>query len=418
MPYRRAFSTLGLKVAFRYFTGKKSAQAVNIISWISITAIVISTAAMVILLSVENGFDGLLKTLYNVFYPEIKITAKEGKFFALTPSQISQLKLVKGIGNVSFSIEDMVMLQSNDEQRFATVKGIDDNWMRASGIDSYIVEGNKSFAGEQQNFIPGVIGINIAGVLGINVQNPFAVVDVYYPNPSAANTMIDPANAFNHIAVKPQAVFKVQADFDGKYVLVPLNKAQQLFGAEGKISSVEIALTPGISDKKMQKQLQHLLGESLNIATRYEQNKTLWMILGSEKWAIYVILFFVLLLSSFNMIGVLSLMVIEKKKDISILKSMGATTRQVRAIFLHQGLIMACTGGLAGIFLGVLICLGQQYFGWVKMGNGGFIIDTYPVALRGYDMLLVMATVLLIGILASWQPARKAAMQKISVREE
>lgn len=421
MPAKNAFqsfSGLSIRLAVRYFFGKKSAQAINIISWISMGAITVSTAAMVILLSVENGFDGLLKELYKAFYPPLKVSAKAGKWLSVNETQQQQLRQIPGIGMVAYSVEDNVLLSANEEQRFGTLRGVDANWMQVSGLDSYIVEGNAVLE-QQPDYIPAIIGANIAAVLGINVQNPFSALYLYYPDPSASSVSWgNPGKALKSALVKPQAVFKVQSDFDSKFVLIPLQAAQSLLGAGNTISSIAIKPAKGASEKELKKQLLHLFGDQVVVENQFEQNRTLWMIMRSEKWAIYVILLFVLLLSSFNMIGALSMLVIEKKKDITILKSMGATRRQIRGIFMTEGLVMAFIGGITGVFLGAAVCFSQQIFGWMKLGDGVFIIDAYPVKVMAGDMILVMITALTIGLIAAWQPAQKAAIQQISVHEE
>ena len=420
MPAKNAFpsfSGLSIRLAVRYFFGKKSAQAINIISWISVGAIAVSTAAMVILLSVENGFDGLLKELYKAFYPPLKVSPKAGKWLTVSEMQQQQLRQIPGIDMVAFSIEDHVLLSANEDQRFGTLKGVDAAWMQISGLDRYIVDGNATLE-QQPDYIPAVIGVNIAAVLGINIQNPFSALSVYYPNPAGTASRNNPLNALNSALVKPQAVFKVQSDFDSKYVLIPLPAAQSLLGAGSNISSIAIKPKDGISEKELKKQLLHLFGNQVIVENQFEQNRTLWMIMRSEKWAIYVILLFVLLLSSFNMIGALSMLVMEKKKDITILKSMGATQRQIRDIFITEGLVMAFIGGITGVFFGAIICFSQQIFGWMKLGDGVFIIEAYPVKVMAGDMILVIVTALIIGLIAAWQPAQKAAMQKISIHEE
>ncbi len=412
------FSGLSFRLAFRYFFGKKSAQAINIISWISVAAITISTAAMVILLSVENGFDGLLKDLYKAFYPPLKVSAKAGKWLSVSEAQQNALKQIPGIDMVAYSIEDNVLLSANEEQRFGTLKGVDGSWVRLSGVDSYIVEGNSTLQEQATGYIPAVIGVNIAAVLGINVQNPFSELSIYYPNPDASGVWNHPGAALNSVLVKPQAIFKVQADFDSKYVLVPLQAAQSLLGVGNRVSSVELQLGKKASEKAVKRQIIQLFGDQVLVENQYEQNRTLWMIMRSEKWAIYIILLFVLLLSSFNMIGALSMLVIEKKKDIAVLKSMGATNGQIRGIFINEGLVMAFIGGISGVFIGAIVCFSQQIFGWMTLGDGAFIIDAYPVKVLPGDVLLVIATALVIGLIAAWQPANKAATQQIHVREE
>jgi lipoprotein-releasing system permease protein len=298
------------------------------------------------------------------------------------------------------------------------LKGVDATWMKISGLDSFIIEGNPLLE-RQADYIPAIIGVNMAAVLGINVLNPFSALYLYYPDPAATSApWSNPGKALNSVLVKPQAVFKVQSDFDSKFVIVPLEAAQSLLGAGDKVSAIAIKPAKGTSEKEVKRQLLHLLGDQVIVENQFEQNRTLWMIMRSEKWAIYVILLFVLLLSSFNMIGALSLLVMEKRKDIAILKSMGATRGQIRGIFISEGILMAFIGGITGVFLGAVVCFSQQFFGWMKLGDGVFIIDSYTVKVLAGDLILVMVTALVIGLIAVWQPAQKAAIQQINMQEE
>lgn len=403
------------KIAWRYFRGKKSAQAINIISWISIGAIAVSSAAMIVLFSVFNGLEDTVKDMYNAFNPEIKITASKGKFFRIPEAKKAQIANIPGIAVASYSLEDMVLLAGNEEQRVAKLKGVDNAWFRVSALDSFMTDGEASWK-DNQAYTPAIMGLGVSIALGIDVNNAFTGLKIYYPRQGAAITE-NPEEALNSIVVKPEGNFRIQDEFDGQYVLVPLEAARHLFGAGDRFSSLEIALKPGASEAKVRKELQQLLGDSFSIANRFEQNKTFFMIMKSEKWAVYAILLMVLLIASFNMIGSLSMVVLEKKKDIAILKSMGARKRMIRAVFLMEGGLLAVFGSTIGMLAGLLFCIGQQYYGWIALPEG-FIIDAYPVLMQVKDFMLVAVTALAVGLLAAWYPALKAARQAIYVREE
>ncbi len=407
--------TPAFKIAWRYFRGKKSAQAINIISWISIVAIAVSSAAMVILFSVFNGLEGTVQDLYSAFYPEMKITPSKGKFFELSDKQKQGIQQLKGVHYAASSIEDIVLLTGTKEQKVGTLKGIEDAWFNVCGLDTFMVDGKADFKSNNR-YTPAIAGIGVAMSLGIDINNDFSGLKIFYPKLGASITE-DPASALNSIIVKPKGTFRIQSEFDDQYILVPLRAAQYLFHQGDKISSVELKLNSVKDEKSVRTKLKAILGESFNIENRFEQNKTFFMIMRGEKWAVFAILLMVLLIASFNMIGSLSMVVLEKKNDIAILRSMGADKGLIRGIFLTEGMLLAGIGGSIGILFGILVCVGQMYFGWVSLPDG-FIITAYPVSLQIMDILLVLITALVVGLLAAIYPAFKAARQSVFVREE
>ncbi len=417
MVSKAVFNKLGLRIAYRYFRGKKSVQAINIISWISIGAITLLAASMIVLMSVFNGFEDLLKDLYKAFYPELKISAAEGKWLQPTVTQLATVKKVDGVAAASYSIEDMVLLSANDEQRIAMLKGVDDNWFEVNKIDSFIFEGQKNFKDYTPELVPAIIGNSLCSGLGLDVTNAFTALKIYYPKPGEGAYQ-SPEQSLRSSMVKPAGRFRVQEDFDAKYVVIPIKEAVQLFEAEGKISAIELKLKDGYNQEDVAAAVAKAFPQgSVKIETRYQQNKMLYMIMQAEKWTGFVILIFVLLIASFTMIGVLSMLVIDKKKDIAILKSMGTTDGTIRSIFIAEGGLYGLAGGLIGLLIGLLVCVGQQRYGWISMGDG-FIIDGYPVSLRPTDFAIVLVTTFATGILTAIQPARKAAAQKLYFREE
>lgn len=403
------------KIAWRYFRGKKSAQAINIISWISIGAIAVSSAAMIVLFSVFNGLENTVKDMYNAFNPEIKVTAVKGKFFNIPEAQKQAIAGIPGIAAASYSLEDMVLLAGDEEQKVAKLKGVDDAWFQVSHLDSFMTDGEASWK-SNTGYTPAIMGLGVSIAMGIDVKNAFSGLKIYYPRHGAAITE-NPEEALNSIVVKPEGNFRIQDEFDGQYVLVPLAAARYLMGIGDQVSSLEISLKRGGDEAGVRKKLQEILGDGVTIANRFEQNKTFFMIMKSEKWAVYAILLMVLLIASFNMIGSLSMVVLEKKKDIAILKSMGARKSMIRALFLMEGGLLAVFGCTLGMLTGLLLCIGQHYYGWISLPDG-FIIDAYPVLLQVQDFVLVAVTALAVGLLAAWHPAVKAAKQAVYVREE
>jgi lipoprotein-releasing system permease protein len=408
---------LGMRIAYRYFSGKRSVQAINIISWISIGAITLLAASMIVLMSIFNGFEDLLQGLYKAFYPELKISAAQGKWIEPTPSQVATIRQMEGVANASLTIEDMVLLAANDEQRIALLKGVDDQWFTVSPLDSFIFEGEKDFKDYSSEVVPAIIGNSLCAGLGVDVVNVFTALKIYYPKPGA-QASARPEQMLRSLVVKPAGRFRVQEDFDARYILVPIKEAARLFETGNKISSIELKLEDGYTPERMIAKLSQLFPtNSVKIETRNQQNSTLYMVMQAEKWAGFIILIFVLLIASFTMIGVLSMLVIEKKKDIAILKSMGATAGTIKGIFIAEGALIGFIGGALGLVLGLLLCLGQQRYGWITLGDG-FIIDGYPVSLRATDFLIVIITTSLTGVLTAIHPAQKAAAQKLYFREE
>ena len=397
--------TLIWQLAFRYLRGKRSANAVPVLSRISMVAIAVSSGAMIVVFSVFNGMEGVVKELYKAFYPSVRITAARGKFFAADPAKTAEIRRIPGVNNVTNVIEDNAIVNNsnNKEQRVITLKGIDSNYLKVNDIKDAITGDDTVSLGHPYTAIGGV---RILNELGADIHNIFSTIEVYYPNPENTNFAANPEMAYQSQKFHPAGVFHISDEFDGKYILVPLSLAQQLLRQEGRCSSIEINTDPAATEK-VKTRLQQMFGSAFTIETRYEQNKTMFMVIGGEKWAIYAILVMVLLVASFNMVGALSMLVLEKQKDIAILKAMGAQLSTIRMIFLLEGMLWSLVGGLSGILLGIAICLAQEKFGFVPMG-GSFLMDQYPVALEWLDFVLVICTIMAVGLLASWYPSIRA----------
>ncbi len=397
--------TLIWQLAWRYLRGKRAGNAVPVLSRISMLAIAVGSGAMIVLFSVFNGFEDLIKDLYKAFYPEIKITTARGKFYSLPPEKIASLKRVNGVETFTFVIEDNVLISSNDVQRIATLKGVDAAYNNVNNLEPYIYDGRSAVHGKP---LPTAIsGLYIANELGLDINNVFSRLMLYYPDAALQNAALNPTQAFRQLELKPDGIFRVQDEVDGKYILAPLEETQTLFGAAGKWSSIELKLRNGANADDVKNALQQRLRNGFLVATRYEQNRTLYMVMQTEKWVAYALLLLVLLIASFNMVGALSLLVLEKKKDIGMLRAMGATNASIHGLFLTEGILWAGIGGSAGLLVGGLICWGQMQFGWIKL-QGQFIIDAYPVAVRFGDVLLIIITVLTVGLLAGLYPASRA----------
>ncbi|MEY4282123.1 MAG: hypothetical protein RLZ39_1535 [Bacteroidota bacterium] len=405
----RKWSLYGL-IAKRYLFSLRKQTAVSILSKISMGALVVSTAAMILLFSVFNGFESLVKNLYATFYPDIKITVTQGKFFSYTPQLLQQIQTTKGIQYLSTCIEDNALVSNGETQIIATVKGIDKQFFNVNNFNKdYIIAGNNEFTVTNNTLNPSaIIGNGIANKLGIDVLNNFSSLELIYPNAKTDLLQVQDANAFQRQYVKPDGAFSIQDEFDNAYVLVPLATAQSLMNQEAQISSIEIKISSESDAAFIKKILQKKLGASFTIATRYEQNKTLYGIMQSEKWIVFALLTLILVIASFNLTGALSMLVLEKQKDLSMLRSMGLKGLEIQTIILLEGLLWSFVGCSLGLLMGGLIAWGQQQFGWVKL-EGSFIIQSYPVKFVVGDVILIFMTVLSVGAIASLIPAFKSS---------
>lgn len=397
--------TLIWHLALRYLRGKRSGNAVPILSRISMVAIAVSSAAMIVVFSVFNGLEGVVKQLYTGFYPDIRVTAAKGRFFTVDPALKQKVEAVKGIAATTLVIEDNAIVNNTNtkEQKVIMLKGIDRSYMSVNNIRDSISGEDSVSTGKPYT---AIAGINILNELGADITNIFSTIELYYPNP--ANKNFNPASGeiFRPLELHPSGMFHISEEFDNKYILAPLPLVQTLFFQEGKYTSVEVRVNPGM-ESKVQAALQQLFGSKFLVETRFEQNKTMFMVMRSEKWAIYAILVMVLLVASFNLVGALSMLVMEKQKDIAILKAMGALPATIRMVFMLEGLLWSLFGGLAGIVLATIVCVIQQQFGIVQVG-GSFLMDVYPVDMNILDFVLVIVTIAAVGLLAALYPAARA----------
>ena len=368
-------------------------------------AIAVSSAAMIILFSVFNGIESKVKAGYNSFYPDIKISAARTKFFNMEQGRLNSIKQLNGVRNATTVLEDIVFADNHGQLKVITLKGIDKNYFNVNNIKDLIEVGADSVSDGHP--YTAIAGLRIINELGADVNDVFSYVELFYPNPMVTNPEADMLSAYQSLKLHPAGAFKTQDEFESKYILAPLGLTQELLHAKGMYSSIELSAGPkSIGDIKLR--LKDLLGAGWKVETRYEQNKTLYMIMGAEKWAMYAILLLVLLIASFNMVGALSMLVLEKQKDIAILKAMGAQTDTIRKIFLLEGVLWSMVGGLTGLIVGIIVCIAQQRFGFVKLSGASSLLDIYPVEIQLFDILLIIATILAVGVLASWYPSIRA----------
>ena len=377
-------------------------------------SLAVGSAAMIVLFSVFNGFERLIADLYTAFYSDMQIAPATGKFFALSPEKIAAIRAIKGIETVAPVIEDNVLVNTDDEQIVVSLRGVNSDYFKVNNLQPYIAAGRDSV--HAGSLPTALVGLHIAARLGLSVDNDFSRLTVYYPNANAENIALNPLSAFSTLDLRPDGIFRVQEDFDARYVLASLPLVQQLFGVAGKWSSIEMRLARHASPLKVQASLKALLGKDFLVNTRFEQNRTLNTVMRTEKWATYAILLFILLIASVNMIGAMSLLVLEKQKDMAVLTAMGAKRSTIRAIFLIEGMLWAALGGGIGLLAGLILCAGQQQWGWVKL-NGDFIIQAYPVAIQFTDAVVIAITVLAVGAAAAAYPAASAGRKEALTAE-
>jgi lipoprotein-releasing system permease protein len=391
-------------IAFRYLKARRSRHIINRISRISIAGITLGTMALVIILSVFNGLDNLIRSLFGTFDPDIRITAVEGKSFKLEDALLERVVRVPGVAGYCPVLEENALLIYRDRQAIATVKGVGDGFNSISGIDSMIIDGE--FQLYENEFPKGVIGQELAAQLGVGLKliNP---VHAWVPRRSE-KLILDPTRAFNHKYIFPSGVFSVQQEYDSKYFIVPLDFARDLFGYDSsEVSALEIKADGQKSVRPVQAKLIQVFGDGFNVQDRVQQHAYFYRIMKSEKWAIFLILVFILFIASFNTISSLSLLLLEKKSDMDTLRSLGARKMTIRRVFLWEGILVTGIGLALGMLMGAAVCLAQQQFGIIRFpSSGSFVVDIYPVKMIFSDFLMVTLIVGIIGFLAAWIPIR------------
>jgi lipoprotein-releasing system permease protein len=399
--------------AWRYFKGKKTTNAVNLIAWISILAIAVGAAALILVLSVFNGFEDLVKSLYADFYTDIRIAPAKSKFLTLTPDQLRQIKATPGIRQISTIVEEKAVLVNEQNQSIIYLKGVDSNYTEVAGLAKHIYKGKFDLGTIDKPML--VLGAGIENAVGAVAGMNLTPLTVYLPNLKATNfSGLDALNSYN---VNESGSFVLQQDFDNKYAITNEGFIKYMLDlAPNQFSSVEVAINDLRQTEDIKQGLQAKLGNKFKVETRYQQNQSLYTVMQVEKWVIYGILSLILVVAAFNMIGALTMLVLEKQKDIAVLKAMGADDSYIHRIFLNEGFVLAVVGGASGIIIAVLVCLLQIKYKFVKLSGGSFIIDYYPVKMVPTDFVLVAATVFFISLLAAWFPSRKATLQEYSLK--
>lgn len=404
---------LTLKIARRYLFARRSTNAINIITGMAILGVSVGSAALVLILSVFNGFEDLFLSLYNNFNPDVQVTLKEGKTFEVDSSVLADLRQIPGVQLISTTLEETAFFQYKKNQTIGKLKGIDEQYVTVTGVDTTVREGE--FGLYQGNRPLAVAGLGIRNKLGIDISDVFSPLTIFMPKRKPSSPF--DTRPLNSKAVYPVGTFLVQQDFENQYVLTSLAVARELLNLPRSASALEIKLAPGYDLPSTYDAIQAVFGEEFLVRNRLEQEEAFLRLMQIEKWLSFAIVGLMMLLVSFNLIGALWMIVLEKQKDISILRSMGFTEGRIRRLFLQLGLLLTGFGILMGFLLATAIYVLQKTVGIIAL-PGGMLIDAYPVSLRWWDFPLVALTVLAIGWLASLLPARRAARTPAIVREE
>ena len=394
---------LPIYIAKRYLFAKKSRNAINIISAVSVTGVAVGTMALIIILSVFNGLEDMVRSIFNTFDPDLKITAALGKTFIPESSKLEKLANVNGVACYSLTIEENALLRYDDRQTVATIKGVDDTYVRVTGIDSSMWDGEFILKSDRQRDY-AIPGIGIANYLGIGITF-ITPLNIYVPKLSASST-VDPEDAFNRKIIYPSGIFQVEQSYDSKYVYVPIDFARELIGNGDGVSSIEIKFTDTADEKRVQKEVSDIFGDDFVVQNRFEQQEIFYRVMQSERFAIFLILTLILIIASFNIIGSLTMLIIEKERDIEILKSLGADRDLIRRIFIFEGWMISIIGAVIGLILGFIICWLQQTYGLVRLQSDSLLLTSYPVSMELKDFIIVPVTVLTIGYWAAWYPVR------------
>jgi lipoprotein-releasing system permease protein len=403
-------------IAKRYLIAKKSHNIINIISIISVIGVMVGSGALIIVLSVFNGFEGLVMGLFNSFNPDLKVGATQGKSFTMTQEQMTRIKQVPGVTYVVESVEENALARFGDKQSIVMMKGVSDDFTKMTPLDDFMINGRYTLGSE---FKPAaVVGAGVAYYLSIYPEDFAVPISLYLPKRTKKTLSGLPEQSFNSRPVYVAGVFSIQQEFDMSYVIVPISVARDLLEYTDEVTAIEIGLTDLSALATGKQQIAEIIGPGFTIKDRYQQEATLYRVMNSEKWAVFFILAMILVIAAFNMIGSLSMLIVDKKKDIAVLWSLGASKSQIKKIFFTEGMMISLAGGLLGLCLGGLLALLQQEFGLLRLGGGEgtYIVDAYPVKVQLLDFIFVMITVILIGAATTWYPVRQISRKYLAQR--
>ncbi len=398
---------LPLFIAKRYLISKKSHNAINIISGISVAGICIGTMALVIVLSAFNGLTDLVQSLNNSFDADIEITIKQGKTFDPNASIFQKILKSENIAHYTEVMEGNALLKYDDKQSIATIKGVSAGFQEMSRFDTLVREGDFNIS---KNNI--VIGRGVSYILQTRPNDLSSLISIYAPKRGKITSM-NPEDGLNEMKAYPAGVFSINDELDN-YIILDIARARTLLDYTTEVTSLEIGVKKGTDGEKFRNEIINLLGGNYEVKSREQQNSLLYKTMQSEKLWTFIILMFILIIATFNVIGSLTMLIIEKKKDITILNNMGADIKLIRKIFLVEGILITCIGAILGLTLGLLICWVQIQFGVITMSEG-YVVNAYPVQVKTSDILMIIFAVLTIGFLASWYPVRIFTKKHLAV---
>ena len=389
-------------IAKRYLFSKKQTHAINIISGISMLGVLVGSAALIIILSVFNGFEKVILSLYSDFTPELKIEPAEGKTFDPETPYLKALSKDGRIFSYTLVLQEKALLKYGEKPFIGTVKGVSDDFLKKTELDSTLLSG--SFTLKSDGIYFAVIGNTIQGSLGVSLKNQFVPLQVYSPRRNGGSAA-NPMNDFVFRSILPSGVFGIQQEFDNM-IITPIEFTRELLDVPKNVSAVEINFKRGTNLTDVQEEIQEKIGDKFVVKNRKEQNSALYKTINYERWSIFMILVFVLIIAIFNIIGSLTMLVMDKRKDIAILTSLGADKGMIQGIFFFEGMMISVIGCVVGIIIGSIVCVVQQQFNLVKMGAKMSVLDAYPVAFKASDFGLVFLTVIVIAVIASGISAR------------
>ena len=398
-------------IAKRYFFSRKKRNIISIISNIAMIGVAVGTMALIVVLSVFNGLEDLIREIYSSFDPDLEISAAEGKSFETDTEFMNRIRRTPGVAVVSEVIEDNALLRYNDRQMVVKVMGVSENFFQQNKIDSAVVEGHSQLILNDTYY--ALVGRGVQYQLSIRPTNQLEPLQFLYPRNTKFNPL-NPEGAFNSLNILPGGIFAIERQYDDAYVFVPLNFAEQLLEYGRRRTSLEIRVKDGYEPEQVKSALQQQLGKTFKVQNSDEQHTSLLRAVKVEKLFVFVTFAFILFIASLNIFFSLSMLVIDKKKDIAILASMGATANTIRNIFLMEGALVACIGAAYGLTAGMLVCNLQQAFGLVSMGMATSVVEAYPVKMRAQDFIFTGLAIIIITLIVSIRPARKAAALSVT----
>lgn len=401
-------------IARRYLFAKKSHNIINIISGISVIGMATGVMALVVILSVFNGFDKLIRNMMSAFDADLKIELVEGKTFSDTLVELQKLRKLKSIAIYSEVLEENALFKYRGKQHIGVMKGVSRNYADQSGIDSMITAGTFQLWRGSQPL--AIMGQGVAYYLNANLEH-FDPLEVFLPKRGKQHS-ITSASAFSSKLIMPSGIFAIEQEFDTQYIIVPIDFSRNLMNYKSEVTAVELKIAKGYNVKRVQQEVQATIGSKFKVLNRHQQNESLYKTMKTEKVAIALILGLILVIASFNIIGSLSMLIIDKRKDVETLRSLGADNDLIQKIFMAEGLLVSLAGSVVGTVSGLIICYIQIFFEPVKLrGIGAFIIDAYPVDIQFFDILLILLLVTVLSYLAARFPVR-IITRRIFAQEE